>query len=195
MNNLQSTNQGEYVRGPITATVESAYPKTTAAGKTIFKAILRDGQLVAEATSFSRTFEHVVGKRVEFSGMSLRRGNDYHGRMGLVVGDRATFKAIGDAPPTQTAPVAEEPRKSEGNAVSGPSKPQPATNGGRIEGVTVGMAINKAVDTLIARNCGVDDQSLWAMASMIIHVAQRLQSGDLAPVTATNEVPSEEVPY
>jgi len=186
MNNLQSTNQGEYVRGPITATVESAYPKTTAAGKTIFKAILRDGQLVAEATSFSRTFEHVVGKRVEFSGMSLRRGNDYHGRMGLVVGDRATFKAIGDAPPTQTAPVAEEPRKSEGNAVSGPS---------RVEGVTVGMAINKAVDTLIARNCGVDDQSLWAMASMIIHVAQRLQSGDLAPVTATNEVPSEEVPY
>lgn len=186
MNNLQSTTPGEYVRGPITATVESAYPKTTNAGKTIFKAILRDGQLVAEATSFSRTFEHVVGKRVQFSGMSLRRGNDYGGKMGLVVGDKATFKAIGDAPPTQTTPVAEEPRKSEGKAVSGPSK---------VEGVTVGMAINKAVDTLIARNYGVNAQSLWATASMIIHVAQRLQNGELAPVTATNEVPSDEAPF
>lgn len=57
------------------------------------------------------------------------------------------------------------------------------------------MAVNKAVDTLIANNEGVTAQRLWETASMIIHVAQRLQSGNLAPVTATNEVPSEEVPF
>jgi hypothetical protein len=186
MNNLQSTTPGEYVRGPITATVESAYPKTTNAGKTIFKCILRDGQLVAEATSFSRTFEHVVGKRVQITGMGLRRGNDYGGKMGLVVGDKATVKAIGDAPLTQTTPVAEEPRKSEGKAVSGPSK---------VEGVTVGMAINKAVDALIASQADVNAENVWHRASMLIRVAQRLQSGELAPVTATNEVPSDEAPF
>lgn len=187
MNNLKSTNQGEYVSGPITATVESAYPRITNAGKTIFKAILRDGQLEAEATSFSRTFEHLVGKRAEFSGMGLRRTQDFGGRMGLVVGDRATFKAIGGAPPAQPTPVAEEPRKSEGKAVSGPS---------RVEGVTVGMAINKAVDILIECPGGkITAEELWETASMIIRIAQKLQSGELAPVTATNEVPPEEVPY
>ena len=191
MYNLQSTTPGEYVRGPITATVESAYPKTTNAGKTIFKAILRDGQLVAEATSFSRTFEHVVGKRVQFSGMSLRRGTDYNGKMGLVVGDKATFKAIGDATPSQTTPAPEEPRKTQGNAVSAPPSPQ----SGRIEGVTVGMAINKAVDALIASQADVNAENVWHRASMLIRVAQRLQSGELAPVTATNEVPSEDNPY
>jgi len=57
------------------------------------------------------------------------------------------------------------------------------------------MAVNKAVDTLIANNEGVTAQRLWETASMIIRVAQRLQSGELAPVTATNEVPSDEAPF
>jgi hypothetical protein len=82
--------------------------------------------------------------------------------------------------------VAEEPRNSEGKAVSGPSK---------VEGVTVGMAINKAVDALIASQADVNAENVWHRASMLIRVAQRLQSGELAPVTATNEVPSDEAPF
>jgi hypothetical protein len=48
------------------------------------------------------------------------------------------------------------------------------------------MAINKAVDTLIAEGAGtstslVTEANVWRLASDLIRVAQRLQSGDLYP--------------
>ena len=186
MNNILSVNPGEYVKGTVVANVERAKAITTKTGKTIFKATLRDGANTVEATSFSKTFEHVDGKRVEFSGQGIKRGDDYNGKVGVVFGDKVRFNPVSDATPTQPTPQPEEPRKTQGTAANEPS---------RIEGVTVGMAVNKAVDTLIANNEGVTAQRLWETASMIIHVAQRLQSGHLAPVTATNDVPSEEVPF
>ena len=86
-------------------------------------------------------------------------------------------------------------RKTQGTASNGPSGPQHASNG-RIEGVTVGMALNKAVDICVLQGVdNINSERLWRTASMIIRVAQELQSGNLAPVTATNEVPSEEVPF
>lgn len=191
MNNIVEVNPGEYVKGTVTANVEGAKALTTKTGKTIFKATLRDGQHTVDATSFSKTFEHVNGKRVQFSGPGIRRGDDYNGRITVVFGDKVVFKPLSEATPTQPAPAAEEPRKTQGNAVSAPPSPQ----SGRIEGVTVGMAVNKAVDTLIAAGATVGAENLWQTASMIIRVAQRLQNGELATVTATNDVPSEEVPF
>lgn len=191
MNNILSVNPGEYVKGTVVANVERAKAITTKTGKTIFKATLRDGANTVEATSFSKTFEHVDGKRVEFSGQGIKRGDDYNGKVSVVFGDKVRFNPVSDATPSQTAPVAEEPRKTQGNAVSAPPSPQ----SGRIEGVTVGMAVNKAVDALIASEADVNAENVWHRASMLIRVAQRLQSGDLAPVMATHEVPSEEVPF
>jgi len=185
MDNVLAVNPGDWVKGAVTANVEKAWAMTTKAGKTIFKATLRDGVNIAEATSFGKTFEHVEGKRAQFSGPSIKR-SDYNGKLSITFGDKVVFKAIGEPAPSQTAPVAEEPRKTQGNAVSGPS---------RIEGVTVGMAINKAVDILIDGPDPIGADELWRTASMIIRVAQKLQEGHLAPVTATNEVPSEEVPF
>ena len=203
MNNIIEVQPGEYVKGTVTANVEGAKALTTKTGKTIFKATLRDGQQTIEATSFSKTLEHVNGKRVQFSGPGIRRGDDYNGRITVVFGDKVVFKPLSEATPTQPTPAAEEPRKTQGTASNGPSGPQHATNG-RIEGVTVGMAVNKAVDILIAeyapqggekewRTFGPED--VWQKASMLIRVAQRLQNGELAPVTATNDAPSEEVPF
>lgn len=186
MNNILSVNPGEYVKGTVVANVERAKAITTKTGKTIFKATLRDGANTVEATSFSKTFEHVDGKRVEFSGQGIKRGDDYNGKVSVVFGDKVRFNPVSDATPTQTTPVAEEPRKSEAKAVSGPS---------RIEGVTVGMAVNKAVDILVARNEHIGANDVWQTASMLIRVAQKLQEGYLAPVTATNEVPSDEAPF
>jgi hypothetical protein len=57
------------------------------------------------------------------------------------------------------------------------------------------MAINKAVDILIDGPDPIGADELWRTASMIIRVAQKLQEGHLAPVTATNDVPSQEVPF
>ncbi len=185
MDNVLAVNPGDWVKGAVTANVEKAWAMTTKAGKTIFKATLRDGVNIAEATSFGKTFEHVEGKRAQFSGPSIKR-SDYNGKLSITFGDKVVFKAIGEPAPSQTAPVAEEPRKTQGNAVSGPS---------RIEGVTVGMAINKAVDILIDGPDPIGADELWRTASMIIRVAQKLQEGHLAPVTATNDVPSQEVPF
>ena len=194
MNNILSVQPGEYVKGAVIADVSNAKAIATKTGKTIFKATLRDGQNLVEATSFSKTFEHVDGKRVQFSGPGIKRGDDYRGGIQLTFGDKVVFKPVGDATQAQPAPADEEPRKTQGNAVSAPPSPQPAANG-RIEGVTVGMAVNKAVDILIAENGPFEADAVWQKASMLIRVAQQLQQGYLAPVTAKNEVPTEEVPF
>lgn len=200
MNNILAAQPGEYVKGAIVANVSGAKALTSKSGKTFWKATLSEGGVTVDVTSFSKTFEHVNGQRVQFSGQGIKRGDDYRGGIQLTFGDKVVFKPVGEATPAQPAPAAEEPRKTQGNAVSGPPSPQ----SGRIEGVTVGMAINKAVDILIAeyapqggekewRTFGAEE--VWQKASMLIRVAQKLQEGHLAPVTATNEVPSDEAPF
>lgn len=194
MNNVLSAQPGEYVKGNIVANVSGAKALTSKSGKTFWKATLSEGGVTVDVTSFSKTFEHVNDQRVQFSGPGIKRGDDYRGGIQLTFGDKVVFKPISWATQAEPAPVVEEPRKTQGNAVSAPPSPQPAANG-RIEGVTVGMAVNKAVDALIACQADVNAENVWHRASMLIRVAQRLQSGELAPVTATNEVPSEEVPF
>jgi hypothetical protein len=71
--------------------------------------------------------------------------------------------------------------------------PTPYTQSTRIEGVTVGMAINKAVD-ICTKTGDVSEDSIWQRASMLIRIAQKLQSGNLATPEPSNE-PSEEEPY
>jgi hypothetical protein len=183
MNNILSVNPGEYVKGAVVADVSNAKAIQTKSGKTIFKATLRDGQNVVDATSFSKTFEHVDGKRVQFSGPGIKRGDDYNGKANVVIGDKVVFKAVEGATPTQPTPEPEEPRKTDSRPIPAPS---------RVEGVTVGMAINKAVDVLNAQELGVTEESVWRIASRLIRVAQRLQAGDLH---ASEEPTSEEVPF
>lgn len=186
MNNVLAAQPGEYIKGNIVANVSGAKALTSKSGKTFWKATLSEGGVTVDVTSFSKTFEHVNGQRVQFSGPGIKRGDDYRGGIQLTFGDKVVFKPVGEATQAQPAPVAEEPRKTQGNAVSGPS---------RIEGVTVGMAINKAVDILIDGPDPIGADELWRTASMIIRVAQKLQEGHLAPVTATNEVPSQQDPF
>jgi len=184
MNNILSVNPGAWVKGTVTANVSNARPVVTKAGKTIFKCTLRDGQDVVEATSFSKTFEHIDGKRVQFSGMGIRRGDDHGGKTCVVIGDKVVFKTIEESSPSQTPPEAPEPRKSEGKAVSGPA---------RVEGVTVGMALNKAVDLAIAAG-DLSNEAIWHRASVLIRLSTRLQAGDLAP-EATAEEANNEAPF
>jgi len=188
MNNILSVQPGEYVKGGVTADVLNAKAITTKSGKTIFKATLRDGQQTVEATSFGKTFEHINGRRATFSGPGIKRGDDYNGKACVVFGDKVVFKTVEESTPSQTAPEAPEPRKTDSRPVPAPS---------RVEGVTVGMAINKAVDALIAEAQGtssslVNEENVWRVASDLIRVAQRLQSGELHPKT---ETAGEETPF
>ena len=57
----------------------------------------------------------------------------------------------------------------------------------------MGMALNKAVDISI-RLEDVGEDSIWQRASMLIRIAQKLQSGNLATPEPSNE-PQEEQPY
>lgn len=192
MNNVLAAQPGEYIKGNIVANVSGAKALTSKSGKTFWKATLSEGGVTVDVTSFSKTFEHVNGQRVQFSGQGIKRGDDYRGGIQLTFGDKVVFKPVGEATQAQPASAAEEPRKTQGNAVSAPSSPQ----SGRIEGVTVGMALNKAVDICMFEGPdSINSERLWRTASMIIRVAQELQSGNLAPVTATNDVPSQEVPF
>jgi len=118
------TNPGDYIKGPFQANVSDAKAIQTKTGKTMFKAKLTDGQHTAYATSFSQTFEHFDGKRVEFSGMGLKRGDDYNGTAQVSIGDKSKWKAVGAsnapdaAPHTQHTPEPSNPVKTQGNPVS-----------------------------------------------------------------------------
>lgn len=181
MNNILSTNPGEAVKGTVIANVSNARPLVTKAGKTIFKCTLREGQDIVEATSFSKTFEHIDGKRVQFSGWGIRRGDDHNGKPSVVIGDKVVFKAVEDSTPSQNAPEATKPRKID-------SMPTPTPS--RIEGVTVGMALNKAVDLAIAAG-DLSNEAIWHRASALIRLSTRLQAGDLAPETTAEEANNE----
>lgn len=173
MQNLLNTPCGEFVRGPLEADIVEAKALTTKAGKTFFKAKLRDGQNWAWATSFSRTFEHDEGKRVVFSGMGIRRGDDYNGTPQVTIGDKASWKAKGNASASdegQPTPAPQQARSSQGNAPSGASEV--------IAGVTVGMAINKGVDLAIARG-KPDMATVYELASSLVRMAQAMQAGKL----------------
>jgi hypothetical protein len=113
--------------------------------------------------------------------MGIKRGDDFQGKPQVSLGDKSIISPVGEA--TQSAPTP---------TVTG--IPTPYTQSPRIEGVTVGMAINKAVDILIPSGVHIDENSVWQTASMLIRVAQKLQSGNLATPEPSNE-PSEEQPY
>ena len=159
-----NTPPGSYISGGFQAVVANAKSLQTKTGKTMFKAKLQEGGLTIDATSFTTDFAPHVGKLVKFMGMGLKRGDDYNGVPQISIGDKARWIPAGDAP-------------TEAPATAPQSAPQGQT---AIAGVTVGMAINKAVDILNKTGDANEDQ-IWQTASMIIRVSEKLQRGELAP--------------
>jgi hypothetical protein len=178
---LANTAPGTFFSGTFQANVSGCKAVSTKAGKTFYKANLSGDGVEVSATSFSRDLSPLEGKLVKFGGMGIKRGDDYQGKGQVVLGDKSIISPVGEA--TQSAPTP---------TVTG--TPTQYTQSPRIEGVTVGMAINKAVDILIPSGVHIDENSVWQTASMLIRVAQKLQSGNLAASEPSNE-PSEEQPY
>jgi hypothetical protein len=180
---LANTAPGSFFSGTFQANVSSCKAVSTKTGKTFYKANLSGDGVEVSATSFSRDLSPLEGKLVKFGGMGIKRGDDYQGKGQVVLGDKSIISPVGEA--TQSAPTP--------TFAGIPTQSQSAASN-RIEGVTVGMAINKAVDILIPSGVHIDENSLWQTASMLIRVAQKLQSGNLATPEPSNE-PSEEQPY
>jgi len=187
LQDLVNTQPGSYFSGSFQASVSECKSINTKTGKTFYKATLTEGGVEVSATSFSRDLAPFEGKVMKFTGMGIKRGDDFQGKPQVTVGDKSIISQVGVV--TQwTAPVPTQPAPS----VTG--MPTPYTQSSRIEGVTVGMAINKAVDILIPSGVHIDENSVWQTASMLIRVAQKLQSGSLATPEPFLER-SEEQPY
>lgn len=168
LQDVVNTAAGSFFSGSFQANVSGCKAISTKTGKTFYKATLTEGGVEASATSFSRDLAPLDGKLVKFGGMGIKRGDDYQGKAQISLGDKSIISPVGEA--TQSAPVP---------SVVGALTPY--TQSPRIEGVTVGMAINKAVDILISSGVYTDENAVWQTASMLIRVAQKLQSGNLAP--------------
>ena len=168
LQDVVNTAAGSFFSGSFQANVSGCKAISTKTGKTFYKATLTEGGVEVSATSFSRDLSPLDGKLVKFGGMGIKRGDDYQGKAQISLGDKSIISPVGEA--TQSAPVP---------SVVGALTPY--TQSPRIEGVTVGMAINKAVDILISSGVYTDENAVWQTASMLIRVAQKLQSGNLAP--------------
>ena len=166
LQDVNNTAPGTFFSGTFQANVSGCKAISTKTGKTFYKATLTEGGVEASVTSFSRDLAPLDGKLVKFGGMGIKRGDDFQGKAQISLGDKSIISPVGEA--TQSAPVGVV-----GVAGSVPASP-------RIEGVTVGMAINKAVD-ICNINGDVNEEKLWFYSSMLIRLAQKLQAGNLAP--------------
>ena len=181
LQDVNNTAPGTFFSGTFQANVSNCKSIATKTGKTFYKATLTEGGVEASATSFSRDLSPLDGKLVKFGGMGIKRGDDYQGKAQISLGDKSIISPVGEALPTSSPSVP---------SVVG--TPTLYTQSPRIEGVTVGMALNKAVDISI-RLEDVGEDSIWQRASMLIRIAQKLQAGNLAPESVEQQ--SEEQPY
>jgi hypothetical protein len=179
LQDLVNSAPGTFFSGTFQANVSSCKAVSTKTGKTFYKANLSGDGVEVSATSFSRDLSPLEGKLVKFGGMGIKRGDDYQGKGQVVLGDKSIISPVGEA--TQSAPAP---------TVTG--TPTLYTQSPRIEGITVGMALNKAVEIAIA-NGTINEACIYYQASMLIRLAQKLQSGNLAPEDVIET--SEEQPY
>ncbi len=177
LQDVVNTAAGSFFSGSFQANVSDCKAVNTKTGKTFYKATLTEGGVEASATSFSRDLSPLEGKLVKFGGMGIKRGDDFQGKAQISLGDKSIISPVGEA--TQSAPATTP-------------NPTPLAASTRIEGVTVGMAINKAVD-ICNINGDVNEDKLWFYSSMLIRLAQKLQSGNLAPEPGND--PQDEQPW
>jgi hypothetical protein len=191
MSNLKSlqeaanTAPGAFISGGFQANVQNAKARQSKAGKSFWTCTLTEGSLEVSATSFSKDLSSLEGHLVKFTGMGLKRGDDYNGKPQISLGDKAIISPIGG---TIAIPQPSTPSEAKSPVI--------AQNGGsgRIEGVMVGMALNKAVDICL-KTGDTNEDTLWHWSSTLIRLSQKLQAGNLAPLSGIEQPSDEEQPY
>jgi len=184
---VANTAPGSYVSGGFQAVVSKVKERTAkASGKKFYSCSITEGNLTIAALC-DRDVTALEGKLVKFMGMGIKRGNDYNGVAQVNIGDKTTILAVEGG----AIPVASIPQPLAQHLSSVVAEAPASTS--RIEGVTVGMAINKAVD-ICTKTGDVSEETLWYWSSILIRMAQKLQAGNLAPET-TPEVQQDEQPY
>jgi hypothetical protein len=175
-----NTAPGSFISGGFQANVQNAKARQSKAGKSFWTCTLTEGSLEVSATSFSKDLTSLDGHLVKFTGMGLKRGDDYNGKALISLGDKAIISPVGATQPSTPSEAAKSPVMAQ-------------NSGARIEGVTVGMAINKAVDICL-KTGDTNEDTLWHWSSTLIRLAQKLQAGNLAPESGIEQPPDEQ-PY
>jgi len=174
---VANTAPGSYVSGGFQAVVSKVKERTAkATGKKFYSCSITEGNLTIAALC-DRDVTALEGKLVKFMGMGIKRGNDYNGVAQVNIGDKTTILPVGDG-------VIAVPLTTSQQPVQYINSPSEAASVSRIEGVTVGMALNKAVD-ICTKTGDVSEETLWYWSSILIRMAQKLQAGNLAPVPET----------
>ena len=186
LKNLQevaNTAPGSYISGGFQAVVSKVKQRTAkASGKIFYSCSITEGNLTIAALC-DRDVTALEGKLVKFMGSGIKRGNDYNGVAQVNIGDKTTILPVGDGVIAVPLTTSQQPVQY----INSPAEAAPVS---RIEGVTVGMAINKAVD-ICTKTGDVSEETLWYWSSTLIRLAQKLQTGNLAPET-TPEVQQDE---
>ena len=184
---VANTAPGSYISGGFQAVVSKVKERTAkATGKKFYACSITEGNLTIAALC-DRDVTALEGKLVKFMGMGIKRGNDYNGVAQVNIGDKTTILPVGDG-------VIAVPLTTSQQPVQYINSPAEAASVSRIEGVTVGMAINKAVD-ICTKTGDVSEETLWYWSSILIRMAQKLQAGNLAPVPETKPELEDEQPY
>jgi hypothetical protein len=193
MSNLKNLQEvanaapGSYISGGFQAVVSKVKQRTAkASGKIFYACSITEGNLTIAALC-DRDVTALEGKLVKFMGSGIKRGNDYNGVAQVNIGDKTTILAVEGG----AIPVASIPQPLAQHLSSVVAQAPASTS--RIEGVTVGMAINKAVD-ICTKTGDVSEEAIWHWSSTLIRLAQKLQAGNLAPESIP-EQPSDAQPY
>jgi len=191
LENALNVSEGDFINTPITATVKFAETKTYN-GRNFYTALLEDGQFKANVSCNKDVFTENNNKRVTFSiegkgkGFSMKRKNDFNGKAQFGFGENVSVSPAGEPTPGQQAAAS--------HSESVQAHPTPAPSGA-IAGVTVGMAINKAVDLFIAEGGGDwnGGERVKDVASDLIRIANDLQAGNLS--IPANVPEGEDIPF
>jgi len=172
LTDVANTQPGQFVSGKFSGTISKTAERQSKAGNSFYKAVITDGIVTIDLTSFSTDLRRFEGKTVMIGGMGIKRGEDYKGMAQISVSDKTVITATeGESlgnPAALGAPVAAKPVE---------------TKTMRVEGITIGACLNKSVDICIASlnagGVGCDEETIWKTASMLLRVQNRLSRGEI----------------
>ena len=199
LENAINTPAGEYIKGGFAATIQMPQTRAMKSGKSFYVCKAADGAFRADLSSFTQDFEKFNGQRVHFSGMGLKRGDDYNGTAKITIGDKAIWKSLGagdDAAESHSEATQAFPTTVTRSATS---TYVPPVNTPRVEGMAVGNALTNATSLAITFMIQSEalESFLFHTASKYLRTANKLLSGELSAsnILEAKEVGTDEVPF
>lgn len=199
LENAINTPAGEYIKGGFAATIQMPQTRAMKSGKSFYVCKAADGAFRADLSSFTQDFEKFNGQRVHFSGMGLKRGDDYNGTAKITIGDKAVWKSLG-AGDAAAEVHSEQTQAFPATATRSAPRPYiPPANAPRVEGMAVGNALTNATSLAITFMIQSEalESFLFHTASKYLRTANKLLSGELSAsnILEAKEVGTDEVPF